>query len=229
MIFFDIDGTLVDFKRAEYLGVKAFYKQYKKSFRIGEELFYKYWSEISKLYFDEYLEGKLSFKQQRIKRFKAVFSLSNIELTDEEAWNKYLVYKKHFEDNWQLFSDVITCLRSLSSYDLGIISNGDFTQQTVKLERMGIHHYFKEIITAGEFGVSKPDTEIFKIACNKVNTSIGDCWYIGDDYKTDILPCYEIGMKCILVNRKQLPIIDDNIVVVDNLLDIVSIIKEPEE
>lgn len=44
--FSNIDDTLVNFKRAEEIGVKAFYKQHKNSFEIDEEELYKYWAKI---------------------------------------------------------------------------------------------------------------------------------------------------------------------------------------
>lgn len=40
MIFFDLDGTLLDHKNSECLGVRAFYNKYKHELQFGEEAFY---------------------------------------------------------------------------------------------------------------------------------------------------------------------------------------------
>lgn len=47
MIFFDIDDTLLDHKYSEYLGVKAFYNQYKREIPFEEESFYESWCQVS--------------------------------------------------------------------------------------------------------------------------------------------------------------------------------------
>ncbi len=47
------------------------------------------------------------------------------------------------------------------------------------------------------------DHKLFEIACSRVNESPKDCYYIGDDLKTDILSCREIGMHGIWLNRNN--------------------------
>ncbi|KNF07704.1 haloacid dehalogenase superfamily, subfamily IA [Gottschalkia purinilytica] len=60
------------------------------------------------------------------------------------------------------------------------------------------------IITADDVGVAKPDIKIFDIACKKVKISPSNCYYIGDDLKTDILSCEKVGIKGIWLNRKNI-------------------------
>ena|GEM_PF-5591545 len=72
---------------------------------------------------------------------------------DREARFTFEEYLSVYENNWKPFEDVVPCLQELTTYKLGIISNGDLEQQSLKLERMGIKHFFSEIITAGEDGI----------------------------------------------------------------------------
>jgi putative hydrolase of the HAD superfamily len=79
-----------------------------------------------------------------------------------------------------------------------LFRNWIIEQQSLKLERIGIKDYFNCIITAGDVGGAKPDIRLFEIACRRVNESHKDCFYIGDDLNTDILPCkevYELGVN----------------------------------
>ncbi|URZ05077.1 HAD family hydrolase [Clostridium felsineum] len=222
MIFFDIDGTLLDHKRSELLGVKEFYEIYKENFKIGREEFYKIWCEISDKYFNIYLKGKITFKEQRINRIKDIFSYSNIKLTDEEAEEKFKIYLSNYENNWKPFDDVIPCLKELSrSYKLGIISNGDLNQQLLKLERMKIKKYFSNIIISGELGISKPDIKIFISACKKVNEKPQQCYYIGDNFNTDIISCENAGFKGIWLNRTQEVLVENKVKVINKLEDLV--------
>lgn len=67
MIFFDLDGTLLDHKTSEYLAVKAFYKEYRDSFSIELEPFYDLWCRITDKHFEKYLKGELTYTQQRAR------------------------------------------------------------------------------------------------------------------------------------------------------------------
>ncbi|WP_298841253.1 HAD family hydrolase [Clostridium sp.] len=224
MIFFDIDGTLLDHKRSEFLGVKAFYIEYKNDFKVEEKSFYNLWCQISDKYFDKYLKGELTFAQHRIERIKELFNYSNIKLSDEEAMTTFKRYLINYENSWMPFDDVIPCLRQLSKYKLGIISNGDLVQQLLKLEKMGIKQYFTDVITAGEVGIAKPNIKLFTIACNRVNKHPQECYYIGDDLYTDIVSCNEIGLKGIWLNRKREPVSVDKIKMIYSLESLKNIL-----
>ncbi len=203
MIFFDLDGTLLDHKFSEYLGIKAFYKQNMQHFGIAEDDFYQMWCKISDKNFKKYLDGELTFAQQRKERIKEIFATEGIQLSDNEAEQKFQTYLLNYENNWKLYDDVIPCLKALKGFRLGIISNGDYNQQVLKLERMGIKEYFEVIIAAGETGVAKPDIKIFEIACEKAKIPPENCYYVGDDLTTDIMPCGKIGITGIWLNRKN--------------------------
>lgn len=201
MIFFDIDDTLLDHKTSEYLGAKEFFKEYKQYFKFDEEQFYKKWHNAADKYFNKYLNGEITFKQQRIERVKEVFAFSSMKLLDDTAESIFNKYLKIYENNWKPFKDVLSCLQQLDEYKLGIISNGDLEQQSLKLQKIGIKRYFSIIVTAGEVGVAKPNVKLFDIACKRANEIPQNCYYIGDNLKTDIIPCNEIGMKGIWINR----------------------------
>lgn len=225
MIFFDLDGTLLDHKRSEFIAVKAFYVEYKNYFQIEEKSFYKLWCQISDKYFNKYLKGELTFTQHRIERIKKLFNYSNIKLSDEDAMIAFKRYLINYENSWMPFDDVIPCLQQLSKYKLGIISNGDLVQQLLKLEGMGIKQYFTDVITAGEVGIAKPNIKIFNIACNRVNKHPQECYYIGDDLYTDIFPCNQVGLRGIWLNRKRESVSIDKIKVIyslDGLKNILS-------
>ncbi len=65
MIFFDLDGTLLDHKTSEFLSIGGFYEEYKNYFSITKDEFYSLWTQISDKYFKRYLNNELTFGQQR--------------------------------------------------------------------------------------------------------------------------------------------------------------------
>ena len=221
MIFFDLDGTLLDHKLSEYSGVKAFYIENKQHFSIDENEFYQLWCNLSEKNFKRYLDGEISFRQQRIIRLKELFSSVGLYLRDSEAEIKFKFYLFHYEKNWKPFDDVIPCLESLENCRLGIISNGNHDQQLLKLERMGIEKYFETIITSGLVGAAKPDIKIFQTACERANLSPENCYYIGDDLETDILSCKKTGINGIWLNRKREKLTNPDVKMIYNLDELV--------
>jgi putative hydrolase of the HAD superfamily len=203
MIFFDIDETLLDFKGAEYVAVAALYSECSSKFSISHDEFYHNWCTVGKKHFNRYLSGEISFEQQKIERVKEIFSQINMIMHESDASDYFQVYLTHFEDNWKLFDDVIPCLQDLQDYELGIITNGNSDQQRKKLMKLGIHEYFKTIITASDAGVAKPNSRIFEIVCRRASKQPNDCFYVGDDFKTDILACGEVNMQGIWLNRRN--------------------------
>lgn len=125
------------------------------------------------------------------------------EISDQQASQHLQYYLQHFKNNWRPFDDVIPCLERLHGYRLGIITNGDLNQQKQKLERMGISDHFEVVIASGDVGFSKPNIRIFELAAEISGHPLHDITYIGDDFATDIIPCEELNIKGIWLNRRS--------------------------
>jgi len=204
VIFFDIDGTLLDFKAAECHGVRAVYARYGMRLPQNEAEFYAAWVQIGHQHFTRYLAGQVSFAQQQRERVKALFTLGAVPIADADAAEVFRVYLVGFEAYWKAFDDVTPCLGQLRKrHRLGIISNGDLSQQRAKLKAMGILNFFDVIVTSSEVGVSKPDPEIFLAACRRAEVLPSVCIYVGDTWHTDIRPSLELGMRAIWLHREE--------------------------
>ncbi|HET7627845.1 MAG TPA: HAD family hydrolase [Bacillales bacterium] len=201
MIFFDVDETLLDFKGAEYTAVQALHREFAHVFPFSSDGFYKIWCTVGKKHYAKFLDGIVTFEQQKVERIREIFGEVGRIITDADAANIFQLYLTRFEESWQLFDDVSGCLEDLAKYDLGIISNGDADQQRRKLEKLGILEYFDVIVTADEAGAAKPDPRIFAFACERAGKPPSSCFYIGDDWVTDIKSCRRANMQGIWLNR----------------------------
>lgn len=107
----------------------------------------------------------------------------------------------------RVFPETIPTLIYLKSkgYQLGVISNGITIKQWEKLIRLGLHHFFDEVITSEEVGVAKPDMEIFQQAMNRMGCNSNNSIMIGNKFSEDILGAINIGMEAILVNSELTP------------------------
>jgi len=104
----------------------------------------------------------------------------------------------------RLFPETMSTLIYLKSqgYHLGVISNGITIKQWEKLIRLGLHHFFDEIITSEEAGAEKPDEIIFKQALDRMGCKAGNSIMIGNKFSEDIKGALNVGMEAILVNSE---------------------------
>ncbi|RCW76785.1 HAD family hydrolase [Saliterribacillus persicus] len=223
MIFFDIDGTLLDHEEAEKMAAIDFYKAFGQELEYSEAEFGEIWYNLSIKYFEKFLTKELSFQDQRRMRMKDMFGH---QLSNEHADSKFKSYLNLYKRNWGPYDDVITCLEQLKQlgHRLGIISNGDYKQQLEKLVSLGIHNFFDCIFTSSEIGVSKPNLIIFQKACKEANVQVHKSYYIGDRLETDALGSKEAGMIGIWLNRKNNATHQD-IKVIHNLEELVPILN----
>ncbi|MEJ8543474.1 TIGR02253 family HAD-type hydrolase [Methanothermobacter wolfeii] len=102
------------------------------------------------------------------------------------------------------FPNTISTLIHLKGkgYRLGAISNGITIKQWEKLIRLGIHHFFDEVVTSEEVNSEKPDIEIFREALRRMGCRPERSVMVGNKFTEDILGAINAGMSAILVNSE---------------------------
>lgn len=224
MIFFDIDGTLLDHKGAEQEGIRKFYFSNDFNKLCDFNKFKEIWVKCSDKNFEKFLNKECSFEQQRAMRIVDVYKEFDKEITYNEALDKFKDYLNAYEASWKAFDDVMGCLNMLRGYKLGIISNGDYEQQVEKLRKLNIIEYFCDVVAASDVGYAKPNSRIFEIACERNGVDVKNAFYVGDNMKTDIIPANEIGMKGILIDRNTERKVEERINRVFSLTDIINVL-----
>ena len=196
-----IDNTLIDYSGSERSAITGLFgKEY--NYNLDESQI-DYWSQISKSLFENYLEKKMTFCEQGKIRIIKMGQYCGIQIGEEKAETMFKKYQNELNNSWKLFDDVEETLCGLKDQRLGIISNGNAKQQQLKLTCTGIDHYFEIKIFSEDVGVAKPDVEIFKKAVLLSKEDNEHIIYVGDYLKTDILPCSEIGIKGVLIDRNN--------------------------
>lgn len=222
-IFFDLDITLIDVKKAQYAAIEELYNIYNFKEIIDLASFTKKWDELTDYHYAFYTRKEISYEEQRNRRIIDLFKEYNIAL-DKTPTQIYSIYLKSFEDNWCLFDDVYNVLEKLheKGYILGVISNGDLEQQTDKLSRTGILKFFDIVTTSSEYEYSKPNPKLYESIVEKFKINKNEMLMIGDQVEKDVLPCISIGIDAIWLNRKNKEKIDNvrEIKSLNELLDI---------
>lgn len=204
LIVFDLDDTLLDHKGAMRRAIIDFYRSHNILHKMSEEDFIDNWFKESYWCFRQYLEGKYSFREQRIQRVTRIFKTVGEKLDEDSACNYFGLYLDHYRKHWRIFPDVNYCIKRLQGrYTLGVLSNGQGEQQKNKLRKIGLLDKFKYMFFAGDLGMSKPSPEIFHHLLEEVELSPEEVIYVGDNLKNDVLSSCKIGINGILVDREE--------------------------
>lgn len=199
MIFFDIDGTLIDHLSASAAASLAFFDHFPAAIPFRRDEFPAKWEQILMKHFNRFCRGEISLWEQRRARIRDVFAAP--EMSDEEADTRYHIFVGHYEQLTRAYDDVAACLEALAGKRLGIISNGARDQQIGKLQRAGLLQHFSVMVFSEDIGFGKPHRAIFLEACRRAGDDPTECVHIGDDVEADVAASYAMGMRSIWLDR----------------------------
>jgi putative hydrolase of the HAD superfamily len=210
MIFFDVDETLINQRKAEAAAAVHFLAAY------GDRLppyhspagFCLTWRALREWHLPPFLRGTISFREHRRRRIRDLF-LDGAWLSDREADRRFDAFLHHYERSWSLFDDVLPALAALADHRLGVLSNGNGPQQRRKLQRTGILDRFEAVVISEDVGCAKPGCEIFHTACRSAGCNPEDCLYVGDRLDNDARAAAAAGLRGIWLNRGTPSDVDD--------------------
>jgi putative hydrolase of the HAD superfamily len=106
--------------------------------------------------------------------------------------------------NYRLFDDVLPVLHRLrdSRLLLGVISNFEEWLERL-LVHLGVADLFDVQVISGIEGVEKPDSAIFRLALERAGMEASGCVYVGDNPIFDTAPAEAIGMRAVLIDRRE--------------------------
>jgi putative hydrolase of the HAD superfamily len=201
MIFFDIDGTLIDHLSASSAGSLALYDHFSGQIPFTRDAFPAAWEAIMDRHFNRFCRGEISIWEQRRARMRECFAAP--DLSDSEADARYYVFIREYEQLTRSYDDAAPCLEKLAEKELGIVSNGAREQQLGKLRRAGLLSYFSVTVFSEDTGRGKPDPSIFQEACRRAGEDPSDCILIGDDLTNDIHASHALGIRPIWIDRLE--------------------------
>jgi len=199
MIFFDIDGTLIDHASASAAASLQLFERFSGEIPFSREVFPVIWETALMKHFNRFCRGEISLFDQRRARIRDVFA--NSTLTEEDYDARYRVFISHYEGLTQPFDDAASGLARLEGRRLGIISNGAREQQIGKLRRAGLLNHFSVMVFSEDVGLGKPAGKIFVEACRLGGEPPADCVHIGDDLTADVHASNAVGLAPVWLDR----------------------------
>lgn len=212
-IFWDVDGTLLDFAYSERVSLKQCFRTIGRE--ITEEMVQRY-SEINDSLWKKLELGEIAKEKLQTERFALLFKEYDIKDVDIDAFHKE--YHKGLSNIYQFRDDSLTICKSLHGrVKQYVITNGITTTQKSKLKLSGLADVMDGLFISEEIGFPKPQKEFFDHCLAHVEEEdkskiliVGDslssdikggiqagiptCWYRPDGTvnHTEYIPDYEI-------------------------------------
>ncbi len=210
MIFFDIDGTLVDHRYAAEAAVGLLWQRNSVTLACGRDEFAKVWDQV----IDGRMRATLDwcFLREGPVGLCEVFLQFGCRMCAKDAAREFSQYRADYAENWRLFDDVLDCFGELDGLPLGVISNGDRQMQTDKLRRFSLLDRFQTVVISEDMRLTKPAPGIFHRACFLADKKPGECIYVGDSLEDDMVGSQRAGLASVWLNRNEYAL-DENFAV----------------
>jgi phosphoglycolate phosphatase len=191
-VFFDFEGTLVDF-------------QWNLEAAVNETL-----TALGLAGFSKDLYGP---NPGYAHIYNHTIRLASQEGSEKEAAQRNLVdaiYDRYDTDaltRWQLYMDTTEVLSLLKqkNYRLGLISNVGNVALTAALRKLNIQRFMDVVVSRNEMSLIKPDPEGLLSAAQKLGLTPERIVFVGDS-RNDVAAAHAAGMQsCYLVGGEDTP------------------------
>lgn len=198
-VFFDLDDTLFDRRRAQRLMARRMVADLPDLFggvEAGAAVIAFLESDRRSL---EQYTLSVSTAEFRLRRMQLFLGL--LGLGDGRAGELAEMYVTLYPTLDAPVDGARHVLEQLARrHRLGVISNGLPDVQYTKLDALGIRDCFECVVLSAELGVAKPEPGIFVHAASLLAAAPGDCICVGDSYADDVLGAMGAGMAACWFN-----------------------------
>ncbi|MBU0457269.1 MAG: HAD family hydrolase [Nanoarchaeota archaeon] len=135
--------------------------------------------------------------------FENICKEFNVECEQEKIemligmWNKSWMLARPYEEAMEE-------LRKLGEkYKLVLVSNTDCFSVNQVLDKFKMREFFDNIFLSYEVHLIKTDKNFLKTVLDDIGYNVEECVIVGDSIQSDMVAAKRLGMKAILVDRKN--------------------------
>jgi putative hydrolase of the HAD superfamily len=103
---------------------------------------------------------------------------------------------------WAVYDDVVPALEELTQRGtkLAVVSNWDSYLPKL-LDALDLTRFFSVVVVSALEGTSKPDPEIFRRACRRLDAAEDEALHVGDSVSEDLAGARAAGLAALLLDR----------------------------
>ena len=128
-----------------------------------------------------------------------------LTLSEFDRDNFFEIAYEHFAEAgvWELYPEVSGVLEQLRPrFQLAVISNFDGRLRFI-LQHLGISKFFSQVFISSDFGVDKPDPEIYRRAVSLMKLHPNEVLHVGDDPQRDWEASSAAGLSVFRLDRTR--------------------------
>lgn len=196
VLLLDVDGTLLDFDKAEEEGIEGLLNHYHVPVTEKNK---EHYHVLNKKYWEALERGEITRDQVLSLRFEEFFGSFGIQVNGAETDK---LYRTYLNASAVLIGGAIELLESLKEkYQLYIVTNGVAATQYNRLAKSGLDRYFKGIFISEEANAQKPQPEFFEYCFEKMGRrDVENMLIIGDSLTSDMRGGNNVGIDTMWYN-----------------------------
>ena len=207
VILWDIDGTLLDFHKAESAAIRTLFER----FQLGvctDEMLADY-SAINKVYWQRLERGEMTKPEILVSRFREFFGKYGLNVDCAADFND--AYQLALGDTVCFFPGALETVTALKGKVLQCATtNGTAIAQHKKLAASGLDQLLDEIFISDEVGFEKPSTDFFDAVWAKIGKfDPNEVMIVGDSLTSDIRGGNNAGIRTCWFNPAGAPLPQD--------------------
>jgi len=191
-LFFDADGTLLDFKKAEAVALTEL-KEF-MGVTMPDPEFKDLYHGINDTLWRELEQGKVTGEELKTERFRRFSRSLGSDADPEELSSFYLktlgrgaFYLEHARE---LLNDL------KGKYRMAMITNGLTAVQEARFEALDFHTIFDALLISEKENTAKPGAGIFQRAAQRMGITLdGSVLMVGDSLTSDIAGGINAGIR----------------------------------
>lgn len=197
-VIFDLDDTLVDHTSAADEAAVS----WALALGVDDPHPSARWAEVTAVHYPRYQRRELTLAEQRRQRVRDFLERYLDDATADAHFTDYLA---RYEAAWRAFDDAAPALRRVRAAGLGVgvLTNGDATQQRAKAERVGLTSEIDVLVASSELAAGKPDAGAFLHTTRLLGVAPGDALMVGDSLTDDVHGAIAAGLQAVLLDRHE--------------------------
>ncbi|MBP3448561.1 MAG: YjjG family noncanonical pyrimidine nucleotidase [Clostridia bacterium] len=196
-LLFDVDRTLLDFKKSEQIALKKSLEDF--SFSYSEQIRARY-EAINQYYWEEFEKGKIEKSKFLSARFDDLFREFGFS-GDSVAFDRY--YRNELSKIAELIdgADKLLIRLKQKGFQIYYVTNGTREVQWPRLRKSGLESLADGIFISEEIGFQKPEKAYFEIVFSKISDfNKEEAVIIGDSLTSDIQGGLNMGIDTVWYN-----------------------------
>lgn len=201
IILLDVDGTLLDFDKAEEQGIGFLLRTYGvPETEENKEAYHK----LNQSYWRRMERGELTRDQVLCLRFEEFFGSFGLSVDGKETDR---LYRQSLEQSAFCIEGAHELLTALKGrYRLAVVTNGVAATQYKRLADSGLDSYMDWIFVSEEAGSQKPQREFFEYCFERmVRRDVENMLIVGDSLTSDIKGGNTAGIDTCWFNPHEQP------------------------